>query len=353
MTARLLVMLVVVAMVGVVWHDNPIGNAQPITIGTVQNLRDVTDRADRQLGQVTFSSAQPVTVGNFPSGFNILNFPTAPSTSAVSVRCVNAAGSAFESCAGAGGGGSTGQQTMGLSAPVVIASDQSAVPVTGTFWQATQPVSGPLTDTQLRASAITVAGPLSDTQLRATPVPVSGTFWQATQPVSGNVTSNPPTLTKGVQGSQGFTVQALKDAGRTAVALSFTTTAPTTADTVVTALVKNSGGVAAAGTQSITAAGGKTFRLTAVNAQIRTTTAALPWALVTLRMSNTTTCTAASSVVAYLAAGGTAAVIGNVGQFATQLPDGFELVAGGSFCISVSGNVTTNVLTFSAQGFEY
>jgi len=44
----------------------------------------------------------------------------------------------------------------------------SAVPVSGTFWQATQPVSGPLTDAQLRAVA----------------VPISGTFWQATQPVS-------------------------------------------------------------------------------------------------------------------------------------------------------------------------
>ena len=46
----------------------------------------------------------------------------------------------------------TGQATMADSLPVVIASDQTAVPVSGTFWQATQPVSG--------------------------------TFWQATQPVS-------------------------------------------------------------------------------------------------------------------------------------------------------------------------
>jgi hypothetical protein len=43
-----------------------------------------------------------------------------------------------------------------------------SVAVTGTFWQTTQPVSGPLTDTQLRATA----------------VPVSGTFWQSTQPIS-------------------------------------------------------------------------------------------------------------------------------------------------------------------------
>ena len=34
---------------------------------------------------------------------------------------------------------------------------------------------------------VAVSGPLTDTQLRATAVPVSGTFWQATQPVSGTV----------------------------------------------------------------------------------------------------------------------------------------------------------------------
>jgi hypothetical protein len=43
--------------------------------------------------------------------------------------------------------------------PVSIAS-MPTTPVTGTFWQATQPVSGPLTDTQLRASDV----PVADTQ---------------------------------------------------------------------------------------------------------------------------------------------------------------------------------------------
>ena len=66
------------------------------------------------------------------------------------------------------------------------------------------PVTGPLTNTELRATAVPVSiasmpstpvtGPLTDTQLRASAVPVSlasvpthgvtGTFWQATQPVS-------------------------------------------------------------------------------------------------------------------------------------------------------------------------
>ena len=63
-----------------------------------------------------------------------------------------------------------GQQTMANSISVAVASDQTAVPV-----------SGPLTDTQLRATAVpvsgtvTATGPLTDTQLRATAVPVSGT----------------------------------------------------------------------------------------------------------------------------------------------------------------------------------
>lgn len=34
-----------------------------------------------------------------------------------------------------------GQATMANSSPVVLASNQSSIPVTGTFWQATQPVS--------------------------------------------------------------------------------------------------------------------------------------------------------------------------------------------------------------------
>lgn len=41
------------------------------------------------------------------------------------------------------------------------------------------------------SGTFSVSGPLTDTQLRATAVPVSGTFWQATQPVSGSVTANP------------------------------------------------------------------------------------------------------------------------------------------------------------------
>jgi hypothetical protein len=97
-----------------------------------------------------------------------------------------------------------GQATMANSAPVVIASNQSAVPVSGTFWQGTQPISGTVT-----ANIGTIAGLATETTLSAmngkmaalgqaamaasmpvviasnqSAIPVSGTFWQATQPIS-------------------------------------------------------------------------------------------------------------------------------------------------------------------------
>lgn len=47
-------------------------------------------------------------------------------------------------------------------------------PLTDTQLRATAvPVSGPVTDTQLRASAVPVSGPVTDTQLRASAVPIS------------------------------------------------------------------------------------------------------------------------------------------------------------------------------------
>ena len=52
---------------------------------------------------------------------------------------------------------SKGQAAMANSTPVAIASDQSAVPVSGTFWQSTQPVSGSVTanaGTNLNTSAL-------------------------------------------------------------------------------------------------------------------------------------------------------------------------------------------------------
>lgn len=79
----------------------------------------------------------------------------------------------------------------------------------------TVPVSGPLTDAQLRANPVSVTGTfyqatqpvsftwagLTDAQLRASAVAVSGTFWQAIQPVSGTVGVNNFPATQVVSGT--------------------------------------------------------------------------------------------------------------------------------------------------------
>lgn len=73
--------------------------------------------------------------------------------------------------------GSTGNR-------LVIASDGSHA-VTGAFFQATQPVSGSVSVSNLPATQ-PVSGSVSVSNFPATQ-PVSGTFFQATQPVSGTV----------------------------------------------------------------------------------------------------------------------------------------------------------------------
>ncbi len=71
-----------------------------------------------------------------------------------------------------------------VHAEAVVLVDSTGTPITilpvsGTFFQAIQPVSG----------TVTATGPMTNTELRASPVSVSGTFFQATQPVSGTVNS--------------------------------------------------------------------------------------------------------------------------------------------------------------------
>lgn len=64
-----------------------------------------------------------------------------------------------------------------VNQPVAVTDNGSSLTVDGTVAvSGTVSVSGPLTDAQLRASAVPVSGALTDTQLRAAPLPVSGTI---------------------------------------------------------------------------------------------------------------------------------------------------------------------------------
>lgn len=80
---------------------------------------------------------------------------------ALDVRCVSG-------CTGGGGG-------AGGTVAISQTGTENDVNVSGTV-----SVTGPLTDTQLRATPVPVSGTVGVSGT----VPVSGTFWQATQPVS-------------------------------------------------------------------------------------------------------------------------------------------------------------------------
>jgi hypothetical protein len=90
--------------------------------------------------------------------------------------------------------------------------------------------SGGLTDTQLRATPLTVTGPLTDAQLRASAVPVSGAFYQATQPISGAISFTAPqhvivdsVPTTAVTGTFWQSTQPVSIAGTVATSLASTT----------------------------------------------------------------------------------------------------------------------------------
>lgn len=67
-------------------------------------------------------------------------------------------------------------QEVKTAVDAVTATINDGVAVTGDFYPATQPVS--------IAATVAVSGPVTDAQLRASAVPVSGSFYPATQPVS-------------------------------------------------------------------------------------------------------------------------------------------------------------------------
>jgi hypothetical protein len=113
--------------------------------------------------------------------------------------------------------------------PLPVEVTDASVAVTGTFWQATQPVS--------IAGTVTVDGsgvtqPVSGTFWQATQpvsiaaaVAVTGTFWQATQPVSiaGTVTVDGSGVTQPVSGTVTANLSATDNAVLDAIALAVAT----------------------------------------------------------------------------------------------------------------------------------
>lgn len=269
-----------------------------------------------------------------------------------------------------------------------------SVAVTGTFWQATQPVS--LASTTITGS-VAVTGPLTDAQLRLTAVPVSlasttvtgsvavtGTFWQATQPVSGtffqatqpvSIATMPTTPVTGTfwQATQPISLAAALPAGtnligRTGdatdlnrVVRNFIFDTPTAAPAAealqsVTQWYNNAA-VTTTTTPAVVPAG-KTFRATGISMNTASLAAA---GMVVLRIrANTAGLAAIGSPFTGLSvqAGSQAAVAALQNNQVIQFPEGVDFPAGTGLGFTLQGYVgATGTLQsftrFIVYGYEY
>jgi len=95
--------------------------------------------ASNKVGTVNMDHPLPAgsnNIGNINNITGTVSLPTGAATSALQTTGNNSLSSIDTKIPG------LGQALMAASIPVVIASNQSAIPVTGTFYQATQPISG-------------------------------------------------------------------------------------------------------------------------------------------------------------------------------------------------------------------
>jgi hypothetical protein len=147
----------------------PTGAATAAGLTTINTTLGSPFQVGGSIGNTSFASTQSGT-WNITNVSGTVSLPTGASTSALQTTG-NTSLSSID-----GKTPALGQALMASSSPVVIASNQSAIPVSGTFFQTTQPVS--------------IASMPS--------TPVTGTFYQATQPVSGTVAiSSLPSLPTG------------------------------------------------------------------------------------------------------------------------------------------------------------
>jgi hypothetical protein len=213
-----------------------------------------------------------------------------------------------------------------------------------------------------------ITQPLTDTQLRATPVPVSGTFWQATQPVSGtfwqatqpvSAAALPLPADAASESTTGFSVQDLKDAGRTTVTYTAVAAAAgtTTTETAIT-LQKSAGTAATSTAASFVITSGKRFRITHITFATRGhNTATAQTTTFNLRVNTAGAVTTSSTPIIFRARAATPATANAWDRATFEIPDGLEILGDGTlqFGVTAAATYTTNAPTWDVTiiGFEY
>lgn len=160
------------------------------------------------------------------------------------------------------------------------------------------------------------------------------------------------TQTASVSASGALKVEPAINVGRTRFTLAISTTAPPTSATIQSASPIRAG-VAGSGATSHSVTAGKRLRITSMSLAVRSTSAAVPWALAELRSNPAGATTASSPMVLYLGAGGTTAASGNTGTASLSIEEGVEFTASETIGVTLQGNVNTNVVQVTLLGYEY
>jgi len=272
-------------------------------------------------------------------------------------------------------GGANG--LLAVSGPVASGSTNADNPLkTGSVFNTTQPTvtNGQIVDNQATARGAQIVATGVDTfnVTVNTALPAGTnvighviTDSGSTTAVTGNVTVVQstaanlnatvvgPTLTKGTQGATGFSVQNLKDAGRTYVTFTSDAVAGVTSETLLTMTQNRQGSTSSASTYTPTS--GKTLRIQSITVGVQSGAGAGEWVRVKFR-HNTAGATTTSSALVYTVACGTPqnqAATG--GQVTAPIPDGLEIFGDGTQTIGFShiSSATTNVESITICGYEY
>lgn len=179
-----------------------------------------------------------------------------------------------------------------------------------------------------------------------------------------NVIITPPTLTKGTQGAQGFSIQRLNDAGRNTRIFMLDAFVAAPAVEAVQTVVQWYGNAAVVGTtQPAVVPAGKTLRLTGWRITYRSI-ATFGSAIVRIRVNTAGLGVLASPLVASFEAGSnlgatTVAIVGAVTTESGEFPEGLEIPAAAGVAFSMAGYGPTGTLTlegptrFEVHGYEY
>lgn len=178
-----------------------------------------------------------------------------------------------------------------------------------------------------------------------TPIRIDPTGTTA-QPVTA------PTLTKGTQGSTGFSVQNLKDAGRVIKTYVATATAGVTSEGLLT-LTPYADLVAGSNGTSFAVTAGKRLRLESMVVTWRNSTAAAGGVTVRFRTNASGAAIVSSPVQFALNATTSLATSGSGATSMFIFPDGFELSGTMQFALTQIAVTTTAGVDVSVIGYEY